>query len=251
LFGGGVGSVRRLVRELQLLCLVDERQLEPHTTSMVIVVHMGSDIKAYLQRYLPLIQGEGGEELIVRTCPSCGREGMHRHEYKSRQVILPDEQEGEQIEVLRMRCPGCGSTHTLLPHFVIPYHTYGARTIMKALRLYAEHGSYRLVRHLIDCVRNRAVVRQWVQRFSEVLPQLTMGLQRFLLQVGSVVPSRWRQRSTKDPPLRGVLQGFIRAVDHAAGFLSEHVRRAHLPEGDGDLLGWTHLVLQRTDHLIV
>ncbi len=54
---------------------------------------------------------------------------------------------------------------------------------------YPEHGSYRLVRHLIDFVRNRAVVRQWVQRFSEVLPQLTMEPQRLLQQVGGVVPS--------------------------------------------------------------
>ncbi|MFO8060586.1 MAG: hypothetical protein R6U70_08025 [Bacillota bacterium] len=36
------------------------------TTSMIIVTHLGSDIKEYVQRYLPRLQGEGGEELVLR-----------------------------------------------------------------------------------------------------------------------------------------------------------------------------------------
>ena len=39
--------------------------------NMVIVEHLGVDIKKYMQIYLPLLQGsEAGEHLVTRTCPS-------------------------------------------------------------------------------------------------------------------------------------------------------------------------------------
>ncbi len=221
---------------------------------MIIVEYLGVDIKEYMQIYLPLLQGgEGCEHLVPRICPSCKRKKpMHRHEYKSRQVVVP--QGRYEIEVLRMYCPGskCGSTHTLLPHFVLPYHTYGAQAIMVALRLYAQSGSYHLVRRLISILGNRTVIRQWVVRFSKVVPELLKGLERFLMQVSGFVPPRWRQhRSAKDPPLKGILKAFTLAATHAAGFLSKQLQQAVLPDGVDDLLGWTHLLLHKTDHLVV
>ena len=70
--------------------------------------------------YLPLLQGgEAGEHLVPRTFRSCSREGMHHHEYKSRQVVVL-KGDRQVIEILHMYC---GSTHTLLPRFVLPYHT--------------------------------------------------------------------------------------------------------------------------------
>jgi hypothetical protein len=233
--------------------LVCARQLEPLTTSMLILLCLGSDCKEYRESYLPVLQGGSDEELIPRTCPVCDQEGMHRHEYKTRQVKVPDKQEPEEIEVLRMRCPHCGSTHTVLPHFVLPYHTYGARTVMKALWLYAQCGCYHLVMRLIESVHNCAVLRQWVQRFREVIPRLTAGLHRFLLQHGSVLSSNWRERPTsaREPPLKGILRAFALTAADATEFLCRRLRSAILPEGDGDLLGWVHLILQRTGHLFV
>jgi len=148
-----------------------------------------------------------------------------------------------------MLCPHCKSTHTLLPHFAVPYHTYSARTIMEALRLYVEYGSYHLVKHMIEAVRSRAVVRQWAQRFSKVIDELIKGLERFLGEFGQDVPSRWKYCSAKDPPLKEVVKAFIQRAAHAAGFLSEQQPGAVLPEEQGDLLGWTHLLLVKTEHL--
>jgi len=217
---------------------------------MIIVAHIGSGIKEYLQRYLPLLQGEGGEEWVPRVCPNCVREGMHRHGYQSRQLIDSDDDRYE-IEVLRMYCPGCDSTHTVLPHFVIPYHTYGARTIMRALSLYVQHGSYRLVRRILTAVKSRAVVRQWVRRFTGVLRELTGACQRLMADHGVFISAPEASSSGCDPPLVEVLEAFTRSVSRLQLFLVERVTHPILPGDDLEVLGWVHLVLLETGHLVV
>jgi len=217
---------------------------------VIIVAHMGSGIKEYLQRCLPLLQGEGGEEWVPRVCPSCAGEGMRRHGYQSRQLIDSND-DRYQIEVLRMYCPGCARTHTVLPHFVIPYHTYGARTIMRALSLYAQRGSYRLVRLILAAVKSRAVVRQWVRRFTGVLRELAKGCQRLMADHGVFISAFEASSSGCDPPLVGVLEVFIRAASRLQGFLMERVPDPILPGDDLEVLGWMHLVLLETGHLVV
>ena len=217
---------------------------------MVIVTHMGSDLKEYREEYLPRLQGEGGEELVPRVCPSCAREGMHRHGYQSRQLVVPRDGRHE-VEVLRMYCPGCGSTHTVLPHFVIPYHTYGARTIMQALFLYIRHGSYRRVRRTLATVKSRVVVRQWVQRFTGVLWELAKGCQRLMADHGVFTPASESFSSGSDPPLARAMKAFTGAASRLQGFLIERVCSPILPGDDLEVLGWVHLVLMQTDHLVV
>ena len=226
------------------------RALAGAPASMVIVTHMGSGIKEYLGRYLPRLQGEGGEELVPRVCPGCAREGMHRHGYQSRQLVVPGDGRHE-VEVLRMYCPGCDSTHTVLPHFVIPYHTYGARTIMQALSLYVQHGSYRLVRHILVVVKSRAVVRQWVQRFTGVLRELAKGCQRLMADHGVFTSGSEPSSSGSDPPLARALKAFTGTASRLQGFLIERVCSPILPTDEFEVLGWVHLVLIQTDHLVV
>lgn len=217
---------------------------------MIIVAHMGSDLKEYSQRYLPRLQGEGGEELVPRVCPGCSGEGMHRHGYQSRQLVVPDDGRYE-IEVLRMRCPDCGGTHTVLPYFAIPYHTYGARTIMQALRLYVQHGSYRLVQRILAAVKSRAVVRQWVRRFTGVLRELVKGCQRLMADHGVFTPVSEFSSSGSDPPVARAMKLFTGAASRLKRFLTERVCSPILPGDDLELLGWVHLVLMKTDHLVV
>ncbi len=217
---------------------------------MVIVAYMGSGIKEYLGRYLPRLQGEGGEELVPRVCPSCAREGMHRHGYQSRQLVVPRDCRHE-VEVLRMYCPGCGSTHTVLPNFVIPYHTYGARTIMQALVLYTRHGSYRRVWLTMAAVKSPVVVRQWVQRFTGVLRELAKGCQRLMADHGVFTGVSEFSSSGSDPPVARAMKLFTGAASRLKRFLTERVCSPILPGDDLELLGWVHLVLMKTDHLVV
>ncbi len=230
--------------------MVTERQLEPSNTSVIIVAYMGADIKEYLDIYFPRLAEGSAEELVERECPACAAEGMHRHGYRSRQLVEPDGTKCE-LEVLRMYCPGCGAAHTQLPHFVLPYHTYGARTVMKALLLYAVYGSFHVVKRLLEAVKSRALLRQWVQRFSEVLQELTKGCQRLLGGHG-VFPSAWTdtvRRSCRAPPLAGALDAFADVTEQLRDFLTEQLVSPILPDSEEGVLGWVHLILFRTGQL--
>ncbi len=82
-----------------------------------------------------------------------------------------------------------------------------------------------------------------------MIDELTRGLERFLGEFGQDVSSRRKHRSAKDPPREKALKAFIQRAAHAAGFLSEQQESAMLPEEEGDLLAWTHLLLVKTEHL--
>ena len=217
---------------------------------MIIVVYMGADIKQYRDRYFPRLVKGSAEELVERECPVCTVEGMHRHGYRSRQLVVPDGT-GYELKVLRLYCPGCGAAHTQLPHFVLPYHTYSARTVLGALRLYAVQGSFHLAERLLAAVKSRALLRQWVQRFTEVLRELIKGCQRFLVEHGVFVPSSSGTvtSSGRDPPLAGILDAFVEIASHLRTFLSEQLVSPILPDSEEGELGWVHLILFRTGQL--
>ena len=232
--------------------MVNERQLEPSNTSVIIVVYMGADIKQYRDRYFPRLAEGSAEELVERKCPACTVEGMHRHGYRSRQLVVPDGT-GYELEVLRMYCPDCGATHTQLPHFILPYHTHAARTVMGALRLYAMHGSLHVVKRLMEAVKSRALLRQWVQRFREVLLELIKGCQRFLTghEIFVSCSTDTVRSSGRAPPLAGALDAFVETASHLRTFLSEHLVSPMLPDSEEGKLGWVQLILFRTGQLIL
>lgn len=85
-----------------------------------------------ITKYLDL-----GKEICtspVYGCNFCGYEGMlHRHGYYSRNVIT--KHAIKRINILRVKCPSCGKTHSVLPNFLIPYYQYSLEFIFECLYL--------------------------------------------------------------------------------------------------------------------
>ena len=79
----------------------------------MIICFLGRNRKAYEKNMASRTTS------LPRTCPQC-RGRMHRHGSYLRGV---DEPGGVTwwTRIQRMRCSGCGVTHGLLPHFLIPY----------------------------------------------------------------------------------------------------------------------------------
>lgn len=70
----------------------------------------------------------------IYDCKFCGYEGMlHRHGYYSRNVIT--RHCIERINILRVKCPSCSKTHSVLPSFLIPYYQYSLEFIFECLYL--------------------------------------------------------------------------------------------------------------------
>lgn len=56
-------------------------------------------------------------------CKNCGYEGrLHRHGFYSRNVIT--RYTVYRVFILRLKCPSCNKTYSVLPSFLIPYYQY-------------------------------------------------------------------------------------------------------------------------------
>ncbi len=75
-------------------------------------------------------------------CNTCGYGGrLHRHGYYFRNVITRDVI--ARIPILRLKCPSCNKTRSVLPSFLIPYYQYSFNVIFEVLYLsYVVKDSY-------------------------------------------------------------------------------------------------------------
>ncbi len=92
----------------------------PPGSTMSILTWMGATVTAYVeQRYT--WWDEALATLLCGTC-SCA---FRRHSERTRAAWSDFALRGEErLPVLRIYCPHCCSTHTLLPDFLTPYHRY-------------------------------------------------------------------------------------------------------------------------------
>ena len=75
-----------------------------------------------VEEYLAALHDWWDAVLRTATCPRCHR-GYRRHQTRDR-AAWEDCEHTQRILVLRIRCPACGVTHTVLPDFLTPYHRY-------------------------------------------------------------------------------------------------------------------------------
>jgi len=81
----------------------------------------------------------------IYNCKNCGYKGLqHRHGYYYRTVITLFS--SHRIPVLRVKCPMCNKTHSILPSFVIPYFQYSFNFIITSLfMVYIKKYSYSII----------------------------------------------------------------------------------------------------------
>lgn len=72
------------------------------------------------------------------TCPKCGAKKFHRHASYRRYIItaydnIPDV---TFIDILRVQCVSCKSTHAILPNDIIPFALHTTPVFLYMLKLY-------------------------------------------------------------------------------------------------------------------
>lgn len=74
-----------------------------------------------ITRYAKL--GKDNDFPVICGCRNCGYEGkLHRHGFYQRYVIT--QYEVYKVFILRVKCPSCNKTYSLIPSFLIPYRQY-------------------------------------------------------------------------------------------------------------------------------
>jgi hypothetical protein len=74
-------------------------------------------------------------------CPNCGARGiLNSYGNYTRYLVSPvnGRQNTDRIKPLRFKCPGCRTTHALLPEILVPYSPYSLRFILTVLIAYFE-----------------------------------------------------------------------------------------------------------------
>ena len=75
----------------------------------------------------------------IYGCKNCHFEGrLHRHGFYERNAITP--YEVLRIVILRVKCPSCNKTFSLIPSFLIPYRQYTFEHIFLCLSCYYTKG---------------------------------------------------------------------------------------------------------------
>jgi len=80
--------------------------------------------------------------LMCKTiCPSCGAKGCcreHDNYYRLLITIEFGKRKKHYIEIPRIFCESCGTTHAILPDVLIPYRSYSLRFILFILAQYLQ-----------------------------------------------------------------------------------------------------------------
>jgi len=80
-----------------------------------------------------------GFRIYMMICPECGAKGRcqeHASYYRLLITIEFRKRKKYYIEIPRVLCESCGSTHAILPDVLIPYKSYSLRFILYILAKY-------------------------------------------------------------------------------------------------------------------
>ena len=90
--------------------------------------------------------GPDGNLLNV-ACPKCGRVGeFGGHGSYERAIVYRGRE--ERVEVPRVRCRGCRTTHAIIPEGVIPYRPFAIAFVLAVLAAWASGASNAEVREM-------------------------------------------------------------------------------------------------------
>lgn len=92
--------------------------------------------KSFFQKYMALFRPQ------LETCPVCESTGnLHIHSYYKRNLIdfINGNVVHHDISITRVVCDSCGTTHAILPDFIIPYCSYSLFFVLQVLGTYFMH----------------------------------------------------------------------------------------------------------------
>lgn len=97
------------------------------------------------------------------VCPSCGSSKLIKWGTYTRYVCYIDNNilNYKCINIKRVKCKGCGHTHSLLPSFIVPYKIYTLDVILSSI-IYKD----------LTFTISYDVIDKWNKQFNEFLPYL-------------------------------------------------------------------------------
>lgn len=122
------------------------------------------------------------------TCPKCGaKHCFTRHGCYERSICFIDNNGGikeSRLDILRLKCGSCGSTHAIFPCDIIPYCFYSCSFILRALTDY-----FQRERKLLDICIFYNISFQVLYQFISRLLTFADSCKIALRNLGELAPS--------------------------------------------------------------
>lgn len=107
------------------------QQIKKHLPYMLMIIDFSHSFKDYRE----ILDFYGIWEC---SCPKCGaKHSLHRHAKYSRNLIVWESNHPmeERLEILRLQCGSCGSTHAILTPDIIPFGIFSLETFLALITL--------------------------------------------------------------------------------------------------------------------
>jgi len=100
------------------------------------------------------LRGKKNDFPRITTCPCCSYPStLLRHGFYWRNVLFCKSQ--YRILILRLKCPSCGKTVSLLPDFLLPHFQYSLGYILEAIRQFFMRSKTTIYYQLLQFYRRR------------------------------------------------------------------------------------------------
>ena len=136
---------------------------------MIIITKSIKNITKYIKL------GKANVFSVKYGCENCGYQGrLHRHGFYSRNVITCFS--FHRISILRVKCPSCNKTYSLLPPFLIPYYQYSFDVIFLCLYIsYVQKQSYQNIINYLhglnpDLLLGISRISYYKKRMEKIIP---------------------------------------------------------------------------------
>lgn len=154
------------------------REHSIHFYPMYKILSFGRSCKAYRRLYQ-----EFGPDLTL-LCESCGRK-LHKHGRYYRWVA--SKRELIQIPIYRWLCPGCGTTVSLLPDFLVPWARFTTWVRESAMVRKRQSQSFRKIAATVtsdEMGLSADTVKRWWRRWLKRAGSVSLWLARELVRSG-------------------------------------------------------------------
>ena len=114
----------------------------------------------------------------LKCCPhpDCGKSGLRRHGFRYRKSDRENDEKStlNPIPILRLYCPSCGRTCSVLPECIPPFRWYLWLIQQAAIKLYLSGESFNKISQKI--MPSRWTISRWIKRLGDQFKTHTLHL---------------------------------------------------------------------------
>ena len=155
--------------------------------------HMIIDFKhSYKDYYKEVVKNKTQWKCYKCPNPDCGAEGCFtRHASYDRHLVVWEEGELQDqcMQILRLRCTSCGTTHAILPWDAIPFWQFSVQAVLVLLSMSLDGGESHVTKTADETLVPYQVLYRFLSVFQKYVARLSLLLRQMAYWTEKKAPS--------------------------------------------------------------